>query len=269
MARPRKITDERLLHAAGLVIARIGPKFVLADVAAEAGVATGTLMHRFGSKHGLLVAMIDGATAAIESDGPAGPAGPDGPSTPSAPGVTSGPDGPDPVRAVRDRIVAHYAALDDARSAANNLAQLAVDLADDDLRPRMARLHAAVERALEPLLADGFPGAPPPPVAAPGVVDEDVEPAPLLVADPGHQGLDVGRHHVVAAHRDAVTAGRGHQLGGLLDGLRAADRALGFPGGTAGDVYGRAGRTQLDGHAPPGPAGRPGHQRDGVVQLHR
>jgi len=166
VARPRKITDERLLHAAGLVIARIGPKFVLADVAAEAGVATGTLMHRFGSKHGLLVAMIDGATAAIESDGPAGPAGPDGPSTPSAPGVTSGPDGPDPVRAVRDRIVAHYAALDDARSAANNLAQLAVDLADDDLRPRMARLHAAVERALEPLLADGFPGAPPPPVAA-------------------------------------------------------------------------------------------------------
>ena len=57
MARPRKHTDEAIIAAAGRVIGRSGPGFTLAEVAAEAGVAAGTLVHRFGSKHGLLVAM--------------------------------------------------------------------------------------------------------------------------------------------------------------------------------------------------------------------
>ena len=57
MARPRKISDERMVQAAGAVIERLGPSFTLADVAKEAGIAAGTLVQRFGSKHGLLVAM--------------------------------------------------------------------------------------------------------------------------------------------------------------------------------------------------------------------
>jgi AcrR family transcriptional regulator len=147
MARPREITDERLLTAAGTVIARVGPTFRLADVAAQAEVAVGSVVRRFGSKHGLLVAM---STAAIESLRRSGAVG-----------------GGDPVAV----LVEWYRPLDDVRTASNNLAQLAVDLADDELRGLLAELYAAMEAQLEPLLSEAItagelPGAPPASVAA-------------------------------------------------------------------------------------------------------
>ena len=152
MARPRKTSDEELLAAAGDAIARLGPRFVLADVAERAGVSPASLVHRFGSKHGLLVAMIDAAAAAVR-----------------ARPVASGDD--DPVAAVRAEAVEPYAVLDDAAGAANNLAQLGFELGDEALRARLADLYAAVEARLETLLAraadaGALPGAPPAPVAA-------------------------------------------------------------------------------------------------------
>lgn len=154
MARPRKITDEGLLSAAGTVITRLGPTFALADVAAEAGVTAGTLVHRFGSKHGLLVALIEASIESMRHEPEAGCAG-----------------GRDPVAAVRDAVIERYAPLDDPGVAGNNLAQLAFDLADDELRGRMAEFYAAVEDAITPLLrravdAGDLPGAPAVPVAA-------------------------------------------------------------------------------------------------------
>lgn len=163
MARPRTITDERLLTAAGVAISRLGPAFTLADVAREAGVAAGTLVQRFGSKHGLLVAMtraaIDGLRAGVATPGADAAA----PADRAAPG--------DPVDAVVDAVVAVYAPLDDPDTAANNLAQLAYDLADAELRGLMADFHAAMEAGLCPLLeraiaAGALGGAPPPAVAA-------------------------------------------------------------------------------------------------------
>lgn len=152
MARPRKTSDEDLLAAAGAAIGRLGPRFVLADVAERAGVSPASLVHRFGSKHGLLVAMIDAAVDAARAQPIAAEAD-------------------DPVAAVRAEAVERYAGLDDAASAANNLAQLGVDLGDAALRARLADLYAAVEARLETLLsraadAGALPGAPPPPVAA-------------------------------------------------------------------------------------------------------
>jgi AcrR family transcriptional regulator len=151
MARPRHITDERLLTAAGRVVGRLGPGFTLADVAAEAQVAVGTLAQRFGSKHGLLVAMtrtaIDGMRGQMRG---------------SVPDV-GGPD------AVVHVLVAAYAPLDDSVTAANNLAQLAADLADGELRGLMAEFYAVMEAevaALIRLAAGALPGAPPAPVAA-------------------------------------------------------------------------------------------------------
>ncbi|MCO5968706.1 TetR/AcrR family transcriptional regulator [Actinoallomurus soli] len=154
MARPRKFTDERLLTAAAAVISRLGPGFTLADVAREAGVAVGTVAQRFGSKHGLLAAMTrtavgsarEGMRAAAETDG-------------------------DPLGMVVDVLVDAFAPLDDPARAANNLAQLAVDLADEELRGLLADLHAALEEGLVPLLdravREGrLPAAPPPAVAA-------------------------------------------------------------------------------------------------------
>jgi len=142
MARPRKHTDEAIIAAAGRVIGRSGPGFTLAEVAAEAGVAAGTLVHRFGSKHGLLVAMTRSAVA----------------------GVRAAEDGHVDVV---DLIVDSYADLDDPAAAANNLAQLAVDLTDPDLRALMAEFYAALEHRLETTLANQhLSGAPDPAVAA-------------------------------------------------------------------------------------------------------
>jgi AcrR family transcriptional regulator len=154
VARPRTITDERMLTAAGAVVARLGPAFTLADVAGQARVATGTLVQRFGSKHGLLVALTRAAIASTEHDLRA---------------VADQAD--DPVAALTRALVRRYAPLDDPAAAANNLGQLAVDLADPELRGLLAELHAVTEAALRPLLsravaAGALPGAPPVPVAA-------------------------------------------------------------------------------------------------------
>lgn len=58
MPRPRTASDESILGAAFRVISRLGPaRATLADVAAEAGLAAATLIQRFGSKRGLLLAL--------------------------------------------------------------------------------------------------------------------------------------------------------------------------------------------------------------------
>ena len=50
--------DAAVLEAAQRVMSRLGPaRFTLADIAAEAGLAPATLIQRFGSKRGLLLAL--------------------------------------------------------------------------------------------------------------------------------------------------------------------------------------------------------------------
>jgi AcrR family transcriptional regulator len=151
MARPRHITDERLIAAAGTAISRLGPGFTLADIAAEAQVSVGTVAQRFGSKHGLLVAMtreaIDGMRGQLRDPDPGDPS-------------------PDPVSATIRAIVDAYAPLDEPAVAANNLAQLAVDLADPELRLLMAEFYSVIEAELTVLVeravaAGALPGAPP------------------------------------------------------------------------------------------------------------
>ena len=59
--RPRTTPDESVLAAAERALARAGPgRLTLADVAAEAGLAPATLLQRFGSKRGLLLALQAG-----------------------------------------------------------------------------------------------------------------------------------------------------------------------------------------------------------------
>jgi AcrR family transcriptional regulator len=65
--RPRSITDADILAAAGKTIIRLGPaRMTLADVAREAGLAPATLMQRFGSKRGLLLALAKAALDDVE-----------------------------------------------------------------------------------------------------------------------------------------------------------------------------------------------------------
>jgi AcrR family transcriptional regulator len=134
-----------MLGAAGRAVARLGPSFTLADAAAEAGIAAGTLVQRFGSRHGLLTAMMRDAIATLRREMAARVSGVE-----------------DPVAAVAEALVRWYAPLDDPATAANNLAQLAVDLGDPELRELMAELYAAMEAELAPLLERAaLDGAPP------------------------------------------------------------------------------------------------------------
>ena len=54
--RPRSTSDVDILAATYRVVTRLGPNLTLADVAREAGVSPATLLQRFGSKRGLLLA---------------------------------------------------------------------------------------------------------------------------------------------------------------------------------------------------------------------
>jgi len=57
VARPRLISDDAILDATRQVLAELGPsKLTLAAVGARIGLAPPTLMQRFGSKRGLLLA---------------------------------------------------------------------------------------------------------------------------------------------------------------------------------------------------------------------
>jgi AcrR family transcriptional regulator len=132
VARPRTITDERLLDALSQVINRVGPGFTVADVAAEAGVSVGTVAQRFGSKQGLLKALSRAAIVRVAS-------------TVRAAG------------SVRAALVAVYTDLDDPQTAPRNLAQLATDMADPELRVLLGEFYATLAAELAPML----PGAPP------------------------------------------------------------------------------------------------------------
>lgn len=137
MARPRTITDERLLDALAQVITAKGPGFTVADVAARAGVSVGTVAQRFGSKQGLLKALSrDAITRVADVVRDAAPEGP------------------------RAALVAFFRDLDDPATASHNVAQLAADLADPELRDLLGSLYSALATELTPLLRD-LPGAPP------------------------------------------------------------------------------------------------------------
>lgn len=58
--RPRGVEDAAILRAAADVIGRVGPVgLTLAVVAHEVGLVPGTLVQRFGSKRGLLLALAE------------------------------------------------------------------------------------------------------------------------------------------------------------------------------------------------------------------
>lgn len=57
--RPRSTSDETILAAAARAMRRVGPELTLAHVGEEAGVSPAGLVQRFGSKRGLLLALVE------------------------------------------------------------------------------------------------------------------------------------------------------------------------------------------------------------------
>ena len=67
MSRHKTTPDAQVLAAAFRVVSRVGPaRLTLADVAAEAGIAPATLLQRFGSKRGLLLAAAAQSMAGVD-----------------------------------------------------------------------------------------------------------------------------------------------------------------------------------------------------------
>jgi AcrR family transcriptional regulator len=67
MPRPRTASDAAILEAAYRVIARLGPvRLTLADVAREVGLSPATLLQRFGSKRGLILALARAGTESVD-----------------------------------------------------------------------------------------------------------------------------------------------------------------------------------------------------------
>jgi AcrR family transcriptional regulator len=58
--RPRSASNDDILDGVGRAIARVGPaRLALTDVAEETGLAPATLIQRFGSKRGMLLAALE------------------------------------------------------------------------------------------------------------------------------------------------------------------------------------------------------------------
>ena len=66
--RPRTVTDEKIMEAVAKVIGRVGPaKLTLADVGKEIGLSAATLVQRYGSKRGLLLAVAASAVEGVDA----------------------------------------------------------------------------------------------------------------------------------------------------------------------------------------------------------
>ena len=65
--RTRTISDATILAATARMISCVGPtRLTLADVGAEVGLAPATLLQRFGSKRGLLIALVEQGVASVD-----------------------------------------------------------------------------------------------------------------------------------------------------------------------------------------------------------
>ncbi|MEA2582301.1 MAG: hypothetical protein QOF33_386 [Thermomicrobiales bacterium] len=116
--RPRTASDAAILAATARALGRVGPaRLTLADVAAEVGLAPATLVQRFGSKRGLLLAYAALGPDAVAETFAAARESSDSPLAALVAGLTA---------------LTHEIATPEAL--ANHLAFLQVDLSDPDFR---------------------------------------------------------------------------------------------------------------------------------------
>ncbi|WP_326635734.1 TetR/AcrR family transcriptional regulator [Streptosporangium sp. NBC_01755] len=127
-----------ILRAAAQVMGRVGPAgLTLAAVAREVGLVPATLVQRFGSKHGLLLALADRS----EKD-----------ASEMAGRVRQSHDSA--LGALATLTVESAAAMATPESFANHLAFLCMDLGDPQLYERALAIHRTQKRAIEELLTE-------------------------------------------------------------------------------------------------------------------
>ena len=138
--RPRGIDDAAILRATVDVIGRVGPVgLTLAAVASEVGLVPGTLVQRFGSKRGLLLALAE--RAANDADALLGRVRAEHAAA---------------LAALAALIVAPAGSMATPETFANHLAFLCIDLTDPEFRPFALAVHQAQRRAVAALLAQAL-----------------------------------------------------------------------------------------------------------------
>lgn len=138
--RPRGVEDAVILRAAADVIGRVGPVgLTLAAVAREVGLVPGTLMQRFGSKRGLLLALAE--QSAKNAD--------------ALPGRVRE-EHESPLEALAALILEPMASMATPETFANHLAFLCIDLTDPQFRRHALAIHQAQGRAIEALLTESL-----------------------------------------------------------------------------------------------------------------
>jgi AcrR family transcriptional regulator len=140
--RPRATSDGDLLAATHRVVSRLGPNLTLADVAKEAGVSPATLMQRFGSKRGLLLAFAAAGSADVSQELEAIRA-----------------QHPSPLAAVYAIARCMAAMADTPETLANSLAFLQMDLVDPEFHHHALvhsrGMHAGVKTLLDEAVKAG------------------------------------------------------------------------------------------------------------------
>ncbi|GAA4062851.1 TetR/AcrR family transcriptional regulator [Actinomadura miaoliensis] len=136
MARPRTTSDEAILQATGRALLRHGPgRLTLGGVAAEAGLSPATLVQRFGSKRGLLLAFARRAAQGA-----------------SHPFDQARREHPSPLAALRAALTAMASSVRDPEEMANSLGFLQLDLTDPGFREHAAAHARAVREQITDLL---------------------------------------------------------------------------------------------------------------------
>lgn len=138
MGRPRVVTDEQVLAATERAISRVGPgALTLTDVAEEAGIAAPTLIKRFGSKRGLLLAFAARGEAGVHEVFVRARAG-----------------DRSPLDALVGGLEMLTAPVRTPAAMANHLAFLQLDLADEEFRAHAVAMSRRMRSAIEELLGD-------------------------------------------------------------------------------------------------------------------
>jgi AcrR family transcriptional regulator len=151
MARPIETADDALLDAANLVLMADGPAaFTLARAASMAGVSAATLIKRFGSKERLFLRLSQRWVSSLQEEL-------------AALAAVS----PSPLQRLRAVALHSYHDLDCPATAHNQIATLAIDLQNDELRGWLHIGWEHIRRHLTRHAADAekvgeLVGAPPP-----------------------------------------------------------------------------------------------------------
>lgn len=139
--RTRATSDADILAATHRVIAQLGPGLTLADVAQEAGVSPATLVQRFGSKRGLLLAVASSPDEVAEEFS-------------RVRGKHRS-----PLAGIYDAAGRMASKADTPQALSNGLAVLQIDLADPDFHKlalaHSRAMHAEIKRLLDEAVKAG------------------------------------------------------------------------------------------------------------------